>query len=98
MEAAVARAARHREHRRLALKASDAAEDVRHPCQNARVVHEIPCWKVVGAVDHDIHAADQSKAVRSREGCLFGLDVHCGIEGTEPSSRGLELRTADVGG
>ena len=67
IQAAVARAAGRREHRRLAFEAEDAAVDVRLPQQHAGVVDEVARGEVVGAVEDDVVVAEDVERVRRRE-------------------------------
>ncbi len=96
MQAAIAGAARRREHGRLPFEAEDAAPRVRLAEHHARVVHEVARGKIVGAVHDDVERVDERPGVRDREARVERLDVNLGIQRLDPVARGRDLRSADV--
>ncbi len=96
VEAPVARAFLRREHRRLALEPEDAAVHVRLAEDDARVVHEIPRRKVVGAVDDDVVGREELERVLGRQRRVVRGDVDVRVDREQPVLRGIELRAADV--
>ena len=82
----------------LALEPVDAAVNVGNPEQDRSVVDEIARSEVVGPVDDQIVAARNIEGVAGGESGLVRLDVHVGVDVTQPVASGIDLRAADPRG
>jgi hypothetical protein len=97
IETAIAGPAPGREDRGLPVEAEDAAVCVRLAEEHARVVDEIPCREIVGAVDDDVVVAKNVERVGGRQRRLVHDHAHFRIEPGEPCRRRLHLGAPDVG-
>ena len=66
---------------------------------NTGVVEEIATWKIVEAIDDEVHATQKLKRVLGIEMLDHGMDRHAGIDRSHTSCRGISLRprALDVG-
>ena len=80
IQAAIARAFRRAEHRRLTFETEDAAVRVGLAQDDARIVDQIARREVVRAVDDHVVRCQELQRIARRERRLVELDMHLGIE------------------
>ncbi len=98
VQAAVAGPVLRPEDAELAVEAVDRAPHVGLALQHAGVVDQVAGGEVVGAVDHQVVAADQLAGVLGVKAGLVEDDLDVGVDLGNLVGGALQLRPADVGG
>src|SRR5581483_11078003 len=94
IQAAVARAFLGGEHADLSLEAEDGAVHVGLAGEDAGVVHEVACGKVVGAVHDDVELAEELERVAAGEPRLEGAQLDIRVNGLDLLRGGIQLLAA----
>ena len=85
-----------REHGRLAIETKNRSVNVWLFREDADVVRQIPCWKIVGAIDHDVVAGDNLARVLTCELAFMGFDFDVGVRVAQTVARRIQFFATDV--
>src|SRR6267378_2160067 len=85
-----------REHGRLAIETKNRSVNVWLFREDADVVRQIPCWKIIGAIDHDLVAGDNLARILTCELAFMGFDFDVRVRVAQTVARRIQFFATDV--